>query len=90
MFVSWLRGEPISQAAGGGALVVDPQAAHRVMDGREDLHRHVARIDALELLVDLENAAELVIERRARNVRQVEIDAQPVLLDAQALRRCRR
>ena len=42
-----------SQAALGRALVVDPQAAHRVVDGRENLHRHVARIDALELLVDL-------------------------------------
>ena len=53
------------------------------MDGGEDLHRHVARIDALELLVDLQNAAQLPVEHLARNVRQVEIHAQPVLLDAQ-------
>ena len=69
----------------GRALVVHPQAAHRVVDGREDLHRHVARVDALEFLVDFQDAAQLAVELVARNVRQVEIHAQPVLLDAQPL-----
>ncbi len=73
------------EPAVGGPLVVGPQAAHRVVDGREDLHRHVARIDALELLVDLQDAAELAVELLARDVRQVEVDALPVRLDAQAL-----
>ena len=46
MLVCWLRGEPMLQAAVGGALVIDPQAAHRVMDGGENFHRRGARIDA--------------------------------------------
>src|SRR5690606_13755406 len=32
------------------ALVVGPEASHPVVDGGEDLHRLVARIDPLELL----------------------------------------
>ena len=72
------------QSAGGGAFVIDPQTAHRVMDGGENFHRHFARIDALELFVNAQNAAELFIEHVARNVRQVEIHGQSILLDAQS------
>ena len=68
MLVCWLRGEPITRPPVGGALVVAPQPAHRVVDGREDLHRHVARIDALELLVDFQDAGQLAVERLARQV----------------------
>ena len=35
----WLRGEPGDKPAVGRPFVVDPQAAHRVVDGGEDLHR---------------------------------------------------
>ncbi|KKN36540.1 hypothetical protein LCGC14_0772460, partial [marine sediment metagenome] len=55
------------------------------MHGRINLHGHPARIDALEFFVDFQDAAELQVERRRRDVRQIEIDAQAVLLDAQAL-----
>ncbi len=67
------------------SFVVDPQPAHGVVDGGEDFHRHFARVDALELFVDFQNAAELQVECVSRDVRQVEIDAQPVALDAQVL-----
>ncbi len=58
----------------GHLVEVDPKAAHGVVHAREDLHRLHARIDADELLVDLQNAAELVVQRLAVDVRQVEID----------------
>ena len=45
----------------GHLVEVHPQAAHGVVHAGEDLHRLVARIDADELLVDLENAAELAV-----------------------------
>ena len=45
------------------------------MDGREDLHRHLARILAYEIIVHLEDAAELALEVVGRNVREVEVDA---------------
>ena len=40
--------------------------------------------DPLELFVDLQNAAELLIEGRAWDMGDVEIHAHAVLLDAQA------
>ena len=58
---------------------VDPDAAHRVVHGREDLHRHLARILTDELGVHLENAAELVLEVVRRDVREVEVDAAVVV-----------
>ena len=60
-------------------LEVDPQAAHRVVDGREDLHRVLVRIDADELLVDLEDARELLAQERLVLVREVEVDLVLVL-----------
>jgi hypothetical protein len=48
------------------------------------LHRHFARIDALELLVDLQNPAQFLIQRLSRDVRQIQIHRQSVLLDAQS------
>ena len=53
------------------------------MDGGKDLHGRVARIDSLELLVNLEDAAQLAVEFAPWNVRQIQVDALPVLLDAQ-------
>ena len=53
---------------------VHPKSAHRVVHARKDLHRLHARIDADELLVDFEDAAELVVQRLAIDVRQVEIN----------------
>ena len=50
------------ERAVGGALVVDPEAAHRVVHGREDPHRVLVRVVADELLVDLEDAGELLAE----------------------------
>src|SRR4029079_10940806 len=53
------------------------------MDGWEDFHRRRPRIDALELLVNLQDAPQLAVELVPGNVREVEIDALTVLLDAQ-------
>ena len=64
----------LHQIVVGVGLVVAPQPAHRVMDGGEDLHRLVPRVDSLELLVDLHDAAELAIEDGGGNVRDVEVD----------------
>ena len=75
------RAEP--QAAGGRPLVIDPQSAHRIVDGGEDLHRRLAWVDPLELLVNVENATQLLVEVSRGNVRDVEVDAQPILLDRQ-------
>ena len=58
----------------GRLLVVHPQAAHGVVHAGENLHGHVARIVADKLLVDFENAFELLVENLAIDVRQVEID----------------
>ena len=58
----------------GHLVEVDPQAAHGVVHAGEDLHRLLARIDADELLVDLENAVELAVQRGAVDVREVEVD----------------
>ena len=57
------------QATFRGPLVVGPHAAHRVVDGRKNLHRRLARIDALEFFVDVQDAAQLAVEFFARNVR---------------------
>ena len=67
-------------------LEVDPQAAHRVMHARENLHRHFTRIVADKLFVNFKNAFELAIQRFLVDVRQVEINhrlsinAQPMLV----------
>ena len=50
----------------------------------KDLHRHVARIVANELLVNLENAFELAIEYLAIDVRKVEVDHR-LAIDAQVM-----
>ena len=78
-------GRALNEAAGAAFFIVDPEAAHGIMHGRENFHRHDPRIDALELLVDLQNAAEFAIERLAGHVREVEVNAQSVLLDRQPL-----
>ena len=56
-------------------LAIDPDAAHRVVDRREDLHRDLARILTHEVAVHLEDAAELALEVVSRDVREVEVDA---------------
>ncbi len=58
----------------GHLVEVDPQAAHGVVHAGEDLHGHIARVVADELLVDFENAFELAIEGLAVDVGEVEID----------------
>ena len=65
-------------------LVIDPQAAHRVVDAGEDTHRDVARVVADEHLVDFENRAELAVESLGRDVRQIEVDL-VVAVDAEAV-----
>ena len=66
---------------------VDPQSAHGVVHAGEDLHRGLARIIADKLLVDLQDAFELAIERRAIDVGEVEVcgrltvNTEPVLVD---------
>ena len=44
------------------------------MYARENAHWHVTRIIPDEHLVDLQDGAELFVERLSRNVRQIEID----------------
>ena len=46
-----------------GLLVIHPESAHGVVHAGENLHRHIARIVADKLLVDFENAFELLVER---------------------------
>src|SRR5262249_26124067 len=65
--------------------VIDPQATHRIMDGREDLHRHFTWIDALEFLVDFQNATKLLIEHLARQMGQIQIYGQPFDVDRESL-----
>jgi hypothetical protein len=67
----------------GHLVEVDPEAAHGVVHAGEDLHGHVARIVADELLVDFENAFELAIERGAVDVGEVEVD-HGLAVDAEA------
>ncbi|CDN41770.1 hypothetical protein BN871_AL_00170 [Paenibacillus sp. P22] len=58
----------------GHLVVVDPHAAHRIVDRREDLHRQLARIVADELLVDLDDAAELDVELLGILMGKIEVD----------------
>src|SRR5262249_53439355 len=60
-------------------LEVDPEPAHRVVDGREDAHRVVVRILPDELVVDLEHPGELLREHVLRQVGDVEVDLELVL-----------
>ncbi len=53
------------------------------MHAGEDLHRHVARVLADELLVDVEDAAELDVELLPRDVRQIEVHL-PLAVHAEA------
>ncbi len=70
--VGLARGE---DAGDVGLLVeVDPEAAHGVVHAGEDLHGDVAGIVADELLVDFEDAFELVVEGLAVDVGEVEVD----------------
>ncbi len=69
--VGLARGE---DAGDIGLLVeVNPQAAHGVVHAGEDLHGNFARVVTDELLVDLENAFELVLPF-GREVGDVEVD----------------
>ena len=63
-------------------VAVDPDTAHRVMYGREDLHRHLARILTDELRVHLENAAKLALEVIRRDMGEVEVNA-ALIVDAE-------
>ena len=53
------------------------------MHGREDLHRHLARILTDELRVHLENAAELALEVIRRDMGEVEVNA-ALIVDAES------
>src|SRR5262249_26055898 len=71
-----------------GALVeVNPHAAHGVVHARENLHWRIAWIVTNELLVNLENAFQLAVERLAVDVCDIEIyhrlpiDTEAVLVD---------
>ncbi len=55
-------------------LVVDPQAAHGVVHPGEDPHGHFPRIVADELLVDLEDPAQLPVQRLLGDVADVQVD----------------
>ena len=63
----------------GHQVVIDPEAAHRVVHGRVDSHRHLVGILAGDPLVDLEEIAVLLPDRveplPLDGVEQVEIDA---------------
>ena len=72
------------QPAVAVGLVVDPQPAHRVVDGGEDFHRHLAGVGPLELLVDFQDAGQLAVQHLAGDVGHVEVDAHPPGLHAQA------
>src|SRR5690349_607183 len=58
---------------GGSLFRIHPEPAHRIMDTREDAHRHVSRIRTDEHFIDLEDRAELACECLSRNVGQIEI-----------------
>lgn len=53
------------------------------MDRGTNLHRHIARIDTLEFFVNIKNATKLAIQFTARNMRQVEVDALAIRLNAE-------
>ena len=80
-------------------VVVDPQAAHRVVDGRIDAHGHDVRVLARDALVHLEQVAVALLDdvaaEPADRVREVEVHAVLQRADAPAgvdlaLRRPRR
>ena len=56
-------------------FTVYPDAAHGVMDGREDFHRHFTRILTYEVIVHFEDAAQFAFEVISRNMGQVEVYA---------------
>ena len=70
-------------------VVVDPEPAHRVVDGRVDPHRHLVRILVGDLLVHVEEVAVLLLDRLGAEpldrVGEVEIHRQAALADAAAL-----
>ena len=59
-------------------VVVDPQAAHRVMDGRIDPHRRLVRVFGRDLVVHVEQVAVLGADRldavAGNRIAEVEID----------------
>ena len=63
----------------GHQVVIDPEAAHRVVHGRVDSHRHLVGILAGDPLIDLEEVAVLLPDRvdplPLDGVEQVEINA---------------
>ena len=69
-------------------VVVHPQAAHRVMDGRINAHRHFVGIFVGDALVHLEQVAVALADRvdaqALDGVGEIEIDAQAVLAHAAA------
>ncbi len=74
---------------GAHQVVVHPQAAHRVVDGRVDPHRHLVRILVGDLLVHLEEVAVArahgVLADPADRVGEIQVDGQLRLADAAAL-----
>ena len=73
---------------GAHQVVVHPQAAHRVVDGRVDPHRHLVRILVGDLLVHLEEVAVArahgVLADAADRVGEIQVDGQLRLADAAA------
>ena len=54
-------------------LAVNPDTAHRVVNGREDLHRNLPRILSDKVTVHLKNTAELALQIISRDMRQIEV-----------------
>src|SRR5262245_38292991 len=75
-------------------IVINPQAAHRIMYTRKNPHRHMTRVVANKHLVDLENRAELPIENICGDVGQVKVnliataDTHSIETDLEDLARC--
>ena len=67
-------------------VVVDPEAAHRVVHGGVDAHRHLVGVLVGDLLVHLEQVAVLlrdgVLAEALDRVAEVEVDAEAGLADA--------
>ena len=75
-------------------VVVDPQPAHRVVDGGVDAHRHVVRVLVGDAVVHLEEVAVALLDhvacpRRSIDVGEVEVRAVLQRPDAAARRRPR-
>ena len=70
-------------------VVVHPQPAHRVVDGRVDPHRHLVRVLVGDLLVHVEEVAvalaDDVFAEPLDGVGEVEVDREARLADAAAL-----